>query len=499
MVKIMSSDIEIKKDDVLKEFEEWKKENDVSDTPVFDVSSAGTVNGAVNAMPQIVLNSKANNLWVDNGRFISDASKVQGSPKTKHGIVVEHNEVTKQNATDIINGGKGDKASLSVSQTDMVTDLYIDGKPYQSKFYKTPQKTFEAFYKNPRYDEVGKLVPKDQYSDIVKIANDKAQSLRTEAKACKASGDMQGYQDKMSDAKRADKIAKSLKASEYTYDQSHHGKRVVATEITKNIVNSGVEAGAVAAITTAVISGATNIYKVAKGEIDAAEAIVETAKSTAIAGAGGFAIGAAGSALSTTLTQVGTKIGSESLKAFASGVGPTYVIVGAVEVTKSLVKYSRGELDGKGLAIELGEKALCTTISGVVGALTAELGPVSIVFSTAAYMATSALYRGVVEAIRLSKTAEEARKLLPLLETAYNDYRKQTVEFEKFIVEQTQLREEIVRNSFANMGKALLDENLSQFNNHLSRVLDIYGNGLKFKSLEEFDKEMSDDSLVMTI
>ena len=480
-----------------------KSDKNLSENPEFDVSSAGTAIGTAGAQTTIVANAKANNLWADTGKFLNDPTRVQGSPKTKHGVAAEHLEVTKRNAADIKRGDAGDIARLSESQTDPVTDMTINGKAYQSKFYKTPQDTFDAFYKNERYDGVGKLVPKDQYNDVVKAAEKKAQYHRDQAKLCKASGDTEGYESNMKQAKRCDNIANTTESSELTSEQSHNAKSVVVKESLKNIGEAGLKAGGMAAATTAVISGASNFYAVVKGEKEAADAIRDTAKASAMAGVGAFGIGAGGAAFSTGLMQLSEKIGNEALskalESFAGGAGPTYVIVGTVEVTKSLVKYSKGELDGKGLAIELGEKALCTTVSAVVGALTAELGPVSIAFSTAAYMATSSLYRGCIEAIRLAKTAAEARKLLPLLQSAYEDYREQTIQLKTFLKEQHQLRLDIIESSFSNMEKALLNDDLGNFNNQLSNLFDVYGKGLKFKSFDEFDCVMSDDSIPLTI
>ncbi len=492
-------------DEILKQYNEWKISNgaDENSAPKFDVSSMGGSVGTTSAMPTIITDQAANRIWSDTYQSIKDPTKLQGSSAQKHGVVAERLEVGKANAENVKNGGTGDIASLSDSGIDEVTDLTINGQNYQSKFYRTPRETYKAFKDNPKYDKVGKLVPKDQYQKVVELAKADAESYRSQAQACKQNGDMAGYEKNMSEAKRCDNIAKTAKPSEYTYNDSQHGKLTIAKEVAKGIGKNATKAGAKAGGTAFVISGFTNAIQVAKGEKEAAQAIIDTAKTTGTAAATGFGVTAGGEVISLTVTQIAKKVGegtvNKALTTFANSSAPTYVVLATIEVTKSMVKYSRGELSKSELAIELGEKAFCTTISAVVGTLTAELGPLSIVFSTASYMVASSLYRGTVEAIRLAKDAAQVRELLPMLEAAYEDLCKQTIELENYLKEQTNLREKVVTDAFKGMQDSLLDNDLTSFNNSLGKILEIYADGLKFKSFEEFDSVMKDSKSTVTI
>ena len=61
------------------------------------------------------------------------------------------------------------------------------------------------------------------------------------------------------------------------------------------------------------------------------------------------------------------------------------------------------------------------------------------------------------------------------------------------------MRRTAVKISFENMRNALLEEDLVKFNNHFARIVDIYGKGIKFSSINEFDEVMKDDSIPLII
>ena len=459
-----------------------------------------------------------------------DPDHLNGSPKQKHGCAAERQQVHDSNV-DKIKKGQDPDTRLSDSGIDPKVDIIDGSTNYQMKFCQTPEATFNAFM-NGDYEGIKKYCPKGQANDngnqagIKTIAKKAAEDYKAKAKQCKANGDMQGYEENMAKAKKAQDIADTIEDSTVTYDQS---KTIVADK-TKNVILSvakdchqaGVEAAKSGAMISAVFSGGQNLIEVIKGEKEFTDAIIDTIKDTAVSTAKAYAVGATSTLLATG-AQVGAKAltdiavsasnsaisaaassSASVLNAFSTSCAPAMVIVGSVEFVKSVYNYSQGKLTKEDLFIELGRKTVGIVTSTIAGtastALFAPLGPFAPLASAAVsmlvYSVTTAFYDSVVECIRLVKRHDEILRLTAMYTQAYEELQLARAEMLHFLSQQAQLRKSITVDSIRNMESAIFDGDFIRLNSNLERVFNIYAEGLLYKDKTEFDRAMHSDIVI---
>lgn len=485
----------------LQDFEEWKKSNKIINNDNVAVGGMSFSSSVSNQkIPELI------NQHSTLAHSLSDKSHLQGSEGKKHGAAAERIEVHNQNINAIKNN-KAPNAELSSNGIDQTTDLYIDGKPYQMKFYRNAAETLNAIA-DEKYTDVGKIVPKEQFEDIIKLAKNRQEQALKNAEKCKLAGDTEGYEKYLKKAKIYKNVIETTKPSTISRKQSqfeiNHPKLAETTRVVKDIGEAGINAAIPAAIIATVITGATSFYQVAKGDIEATDALIQTGKASISSAATAFGVGASGAAISAITSKAAEKTTEEAvknaLKSFAGSSAPTYVALAVIETSKSVWRYSQGKITAGELAIELGEKAICTVVSAVVGAIAAPTGPVfSTILSTATYMATSAMYRGVADAIRWAKYASEVEKLLPLLEELHQSLILQRNALEAFLEEQTTIRKTVIEESFSLLQQSLSVNSIEDFSISLTSILMVYGKELSFKNLEEFEEFMLNDETVLTI
>lgn len=109
-----------------------------------------------------------------------------------------------------------------------------------------------------------------------------------------------------------------------------------------------------------VFNGAKNIVEALKGNEEWEEAIKNTVVDTAKASASAYAIGFTATAVSTGAGALASAVSNNTvasaLESFSKGAAPAIAVVGTVELTKSIYRYAKGDIDGAGLVKELGEK-----------------------------------------------------------------------------------------------------------------------------------------------
>ena len=279
-----------------------------------------------------------------------------------------------------------------------------------------------------------------------------------------------------------------------------------------------------------IFSGGENLIAVFKGEKEFTNAVIDTIKTTAVSAAKSYATSAGATLLATGAQQASIALGnvaqtatnsavaaaasnvSSVMHSFSSSAAPAMVIVGAVEFTKSVYKYSQGEMTKSELMVDLGRKTAGIVTSTIAGkaagvaatALFAPLGPAAPILgmivgaatSMLVYSITNAFYDSIVESIRLAKRREEVARLTVMYQEAYEQLCQSRSELLQFLSQQKQLRSHITIDSLRNMETAIFDGDLMKFNSNLGRILDIYADGLLFKDKKEFDTAMHSDLVI---
>lgn len=485
--------------DKIKEYEVFKKEAEERESKSLETIEAGLPSAT---MDTVNMHAKINNEHIKLYKSL-DPDHIQGTDKQKHGGAAERKEVHDRNV-EIIKNGKDPNAKLSESGIDQSADFY-DGKVgYQSKFCELPQKTFKALMDKDTYDGVKKIVPKDQGDKIRKLAKDAAKDYKTKAEQCKANGDMDGYQENMKLSKRAENIAKTTVESDLTYEDSKkliaNKKKDLILNTAKDCHSAGMDSMKAAGKIAVVFNGAKNIVEALKGNEEWEEAIKNTVVDTAKASASAYAIGFTATAVSTGAGALASAVSNNTvasaLESFSKGAAPAIAVVGTVELTKSIYRYAKGDIDGAGLVKELGEKTAGLTASvivgNVVGAATASIpvvGPfIAPLASMIAYTISTSIYNSVIETIKILRSTEEIQRLFQFYKDAYENLCEQRKQLMSYLDQQTQLRKNIVMSAFTEMETSIFNNDLSKFNQNLGRVLDIYADGLLFQSKSDFDK-----------
>ena len=271
---------------------------------------------------------------------------------------------------------------------DPVNDIAIvkDGQQVQgaqSKYYKTGQKTANAFREygsdgKPHYQETDSMVcPSDQLSDVKDAARKtEIKNQETRPQVSKAAREVQ---EKVTDRLKEDGVESrpvTKKEAETIAKGGDEGKgahrRIQNRYKTASTLQQSAKAAAGAAVVTSVIAGTINtvscLDKVNKGLMSPGDAVKYILKNTAIA-ASDSALKAAGAtaAVSLTARSLPQLFSGTALQAnFATGaVGGAAVC--AIDLVECLVMVAAGKMTMKELETRTG-KNIFQTGAGVVGA-----------------------------------------------------------------------------------------------------------------------------------
>jgi len=161
--------------------------------------------------------------------------------------------------------------------------------------------------------------------------------------------------------------------------QNHWRSREIQSPLANTIRaahDAGIKSGLAAATLSAAVSTVDNIGKVINGEITPQEAFVDVAKDTGIAGAVGYGTTFVSTTVATAMRASSHEL-IRSLGTLGNGCMPAAVISFGVASFDSVVDFAKGEIDGKQLALELGESAAAVG-GGIAGGALLTAGVVAV-------------------------------------------------------------------------------------------------------------------------
>jgi|GEM_PF-5216705 len=470
---------------------------------------------------------------------------LQGSPLQKHGDAAEVLLVKDINKQKIVSGSS-ERAKMSASKTDEITDIFIQDElgtiveQGQVKYYKTPEDTAKAL-SNPKYSQNNaKYAPPEQVDKIIQHSKEHYSKLRSQALELKRQGRMDKYRAKLEEAKAYKHTAETVKPGTRSYNEAQNAAKgrdsrysVAAKEMLRDSHEAGLKGAKVSAQLTAGVSGAQNLYRVVKGDKELGKAIVDTAVDTAKGAAMGYAINTSGAIVKAGSQKLGEKLGSEVLQAFSkSARGPALFVTSTIEVGKSVQKYLDGDLGAKELFIELGEKGtgiLCAEVGTVVGeaagvaagasigalvgtfilpglgtaagaaagtAIGAVIGP--IVGSMVGYMVGTQIYQSVRK-LMSSFDGEKYQRLKMIYEQAYERMKQERETMERLVEQYFSDREQQFKLAFKQIEHAALSNDVEGISKQLSNIVGAFGEKLQFKNFQEFNDFMLDNNTVLKL
>jgi hypothetical protein len=422
------------------------------------------------------------------------------------GHMFEQLEVIKFNFNTLREGSSlhaATTASLGITNHEVVDVVIGRGKREIQAFQlKSGNKASSTAFMlaDPKYADVGLVGPSDQHSDVQRLykaristgaikAQDYASASKRLQKGIAAENVSSGgteYDEalKATDPQQADKIAKSFE------------RKGIASEM----YQSGLEAGKIGAVISGGSSGISGLFRLARGEAGTGEIVAQVA----IDAAKGFATSCATTAISKGVPHalVNAGVSQTTANVLTKSNAHLALAAGIVQCGKSLGRYLNGEIDDEQLLTEISGTAITGASAFYYGALGQAIIPIPIVGafvgSTVGYFVGNMLHQsGLIslgEAAVVKAARERREHVEALCMTAIPLMRAHRLELEALLAEYFAERRHLLTATFDDLENSLVDWDADQFTAGLARVNNAFGTTLPFKTFDEFDNFMKDDS-----
>lgn len=439
--------------------------------------------------------------------------------KQQAGFSAEVLEVAKENAESIIEK-RGRVASRSDDMgkvNDPLNDIIItdsQGKiieASQMKFVGRDGEELADKLMSNKYDkyidsnEVNTIsVPKDHYDDALQALKNKEESFNKQAQKLKELGKMEEAEQKLKQAKKAKIAQEKLKPAKSTSKEARDARENPLLETAKYELEYTHKAGMQGAQIGAAIGGGisviTNVFAVFKGEKEIEDALIDTGIDTAKAATMGYGSAAAGSLIKGTLQNVS----SESLRAVSKTNAPAMVVAVAIETSKTLMRYCKGEIDGVECAQELGEKGCGMLASSAFATLFQIALPVPVVGAMVGgmigYNLSTMFYKNLLGVFVSAKLAREERiRIERECEEAIKAIRAYRTHLENLATAYLKEHKKAFNIALADMHEAMQIGDIDAFIESNNTIIRKIGKEVQFENFEVIDNFMNDDTTTLKL
>ncbi|MEH7525327.1 hypothetical protein V7149_18945 [Bacillus sp. JJ1503] len=344
------------------------------------------------------------------------------------------------------------------------------------------------------------LVPKEQYDIAKKYAEDTAKCLTDQADQFRQQGHVEKADLLDQKAQKYLQVSKDLENSGITSEEAifirEHPKLATAKYVAKTAHRSGMENAKSAAVISVAISSAQNVARIIRGDKSAKEAVKDVAKDTASGAVTAYIIGAGDTAIRGFMAASKKSVYVHLSK---SNV-PAMIATTAVQVSKSLIRYAKGEINSLQLAEELGEKGtgmMAASFGAAVGtAIFPGVG--TIIGGMVGYMTSSTIYQACMQVLHEEKVSLSRRNQIRSIATAAIEAMEhQGNELLALVNEFYSNRSKVFSESLLMIDSAAKDSNLNQFTAGLNQIALEMGGALQFKDFNEFNQFMMDKEAVL--
>ena len=478
-----------------------------------------------------------------HGRSLKEISNYKTNPnyyeqnqKQQSGFSAELIKEARDNKENILNGNPnrtrttdGQGRTNDTKYDHIVVDKYgneVSGSGSQMKFLATGidkdgDRTFKVVDKIAkdeswdRYDVID--VPKGDYEDALKYADKQANKLEEQAKHAREHGKdalAEKYEKQAEEYRKAkDKLRESNVTAEEALAARREALKFVVKEVMHDSHNAGLQAARGAAIYSATFSIGQNMVQVITEDKPLDEAAIEVVETTAKSTATAYGVTYAGTTLKaimhTSKNELIRKLGTTNL--------PTAIVTGGLEVTKSMIRYGKGEINELELIEELGEKGTGMIASGYGAAVGAELGATigtvifpglgtgigavaGVIGGMIAYQMSGAIYHGAIDALKGQRIAAERRAVLEeLAEIAIAQNREYRRQLEEYAQKKLNETEKQIEKLFNIVESSIIENDADNFIKAMNGFGEMFHIKLQFQSFEEFDEFMSDESTILIL
>lgn len=288
----------------------------------------------------------------------------------------KENVIAQQEGTGITTYRADDRPDLFPKNDQYVDKIRVDAngrvvERIQSKFVghdgesclqKLMSKDFDKYYSDGKVDKME--IPSDYYDQIKSndLIGEKIRNLEKQVERLNADGKTDIAQNKQAQIDKLKKLDKMLERSTVSSDEAKyarlHPKRYVNNLFIPDSVKiaheTGKTTGLHAAGLTAISSTVQDIRSVSRGEMTIDQACKDVAIKTTEAGTLGYGTGF----VSTLIANGMSDSSHELLKSLSKTGMPAATVSFAVESFDSLSDFAQGNIDGRQLAVDLGENAV---------------------------------------------------------------------------------------------------------------------------------------------
>lgn len=437
--------------------------------------------------------------------------------KQQAGFSAEIHYVDKENADNIINRNRKTiyRSNDLGRGNDPVYDvLSVDeqGNPTwgaQMKFcgkYETDEEINKSAknlvqklsgHKWEKYRGNKVLVPSEQYEKACDYAKEKSEEYLKQSEKLIQDGNIEKAEILKQKSKTYKQISNDLENSGISSKEAifirEHPKLATAKYVTEKAHQSGIENAKSAAVLSGAISLSQNIVSVMRKEKTASEAVDDVGKDTVAGAVTAYVLGTGDTvirgAMNASQNEIFVNLSKTNM--------PSMIATTSVQVGKSLIKYSKGEIDSLELMEELGEKGtgmMAANFGAAIGTLILP-GIGTIAGSMVGYMTSSTIYKSCMQILNEERMSEERMKKIHSIASAtiesMEKQRKELIELSERFFEH---RKQVFEHNLVQIELASKNNNLDLFTQGLNNIAIEMGKTLQFNSFDEFDEFMLDDT-----
>lgn len=263
---------------------------------------------------------------------------------------------------------------------------------------------------------------------------------------------------------------------------------------------SGLEAGKTGAAIAAGVSSVSSLLKLSRGEATTGEVVAQVTVDAAKGYAASYVTTAVSKGVPHLILKTGASQGAVNV--LTKSNAHLAIAAGVVQSGKSIIRYLNGEIDDEQLLSEVSHTAVTGTSAFYYAALGQAIIPIPVVGafvgSAVGYFVGNMLHQsGLISLGEASvvKAARERREHIEALcMTAIPLMRTHRVELESLLEKHFAERRHMLTSAFDGLENSLIDWDADGFANQLEQVNVAFGASLPFKTFDEFDAFMEDDS-----
>ena len=272
----------------------------------------------------------------------------------------------------------------------------------------------------------------------------------------------------------------SYKLNNFVGDKFNVNQEVL-TEFTQNS-SCAVASGAGAAFMSMTVSAVNNIVLIATEKKDVQQAVIDIATDTGVS----FFSATGLDLLQYSLRKSADKISSNAIKNILTKDLPIQEISSAVMIGGSIVRFINDEINA--------EECLTEIIMNGIGSLAYSLGmaiggPAGAIVSTIVVGQINSIILEYQNMIKLNEA--QNKRVLEIKSKAMQEMEKQQLDF-KLAVEKAGCWDKNIKEGFEEIIRFSCEESydLECVTNGLDKILSVYGKRVKFKTLEEYEKQL---------